>query len=321
MHATRNDGVPVDSANPGGNPHLLLRGTINETCLSCHDGTTLPDVVAGGASTDITPASTGLLADYVGDPYLNSGGYFLSDWATTGVAAGSKFGHDLKRNAPVTAIQGTWVSEGNGMLCTECHETHGSENYRNLKLQPGGGGTDIDLTVGTASDDDVRVNPTLNAPPTGTGYKRLRFRTDNIAFNAPNEVSTWCLDCHTNIDSSTTTKHPVDRSLDDANPGNVDVDNWLAGLSGGGTGFGTTVEATQTGEYGVPRVRFGQNGADFAACSTAAGSNEVNCLTCHKAHGSSFDSGLCWPYLRYSTLGYYPIDTGSACQQCHDRGE
>lgn len=323
MHATRNDGVPVDPANPNGNAHLLLRGTINETCLSCHDGGSLPDVVASGKSTDTTPASTGLNADYTGDPYLNSGGYFLSDWATDGVAAGSKFGHDLKRNAPVTAIQGTWTSEGNGMLCTECHETHGNENYRNLKLQPGGGGTDIDVTVGTLAGDDVRVNPTLNAPPPSdppVTYKRLRFRTDNVAFNAPNDVSDWCLDCHTNIDSHTT-KHPVNRSLDDADADNVDKVNWLAGLSGGGTGFGTTVEATSGGEYGVPRVRFGQGGADFTACSTAATTNEVNCLTCHKAHGSSFDSGLCWPYLRYSSLNYYPIDAGAACQQCHDRGD
>jgi hypothetical protein len=52
--------------------------------------------------------------------------------------------------------------------------------------------------------------------------------------------------------------------------------------------------------------------------------NQVMCLTCHKAHGSKYDNMLVWPYARYSGTGvptsYRPIDSNTACQQCHNRG-
>jgi len=312
MHATRNDGLTKYNSGAGYD-HLLLAGSITETCLTCHNGSTYTDVVGAGLSTEMIPASGGQNSEFTTDPYGASGGFFCADYKT----ASSKFGHDLFASGPVTAIQGSWVSDGSGMTCGDCHEVHGNHNYRNLKLQPGNGGSNINITY-NETGADVQIDPAK------TG--RNARRTDAIAFNAGNDLSNWCLDCHSDIDSSSTTKHPVNRSLSDAaGNGTVDAANWAKGVSGGGWGFGNTVDdAYGATEYGVPRVRFAQSGDTFSACTTVHADNDVMCLTCHKAHGSKYDSAQCWPYQRYSAVtpnpAYSPIDRAAACQQCHNRG-
>jgi hypothetical protein len=319
MHGTRDDGTTLFNGGAGYD-HLLVGGSINATCLYCHDGKSYPDVVGSGVTTDMIPAlggggvAGGQNSNYTTDPYGASAGGFLADYGT----ARSKFGHDLYSTASLVAIQGTWPSAATGMTCGDCHEVHGNKNYRNLKLRPGGTyghGADINITENVAGADVQ-----LDSTKTGTNQKR----TDAVAFNAGNDVSNWCLDCHKDVDSSIVTKHPVDRSLAEATPTtDVDSANWLKGTSGGGWGFGATIDdAYGATEYGIPRVRFAQSGDSFSACTTVDDDNEVTCLTCHKAHGSKYDSLLCWPYSRYSSAPtpYSPIDRSAGCQQCHNRG-
>jgi hypothetical protein len=83
-------------------------------------------------------------------------------------------------------------------------------------------------------------------------------------------------------------------------------------ISGQGIGFGSLISENRPG---IPRVRFAQPGASYAACSTVAASNQVFCLSCHKAHGSKYKFGLLWPYYTHAAL-----DESSGCAQCHNHG-
>jgi hypothetical protein len=285
MHASK-DGVIYGGGsltNPVGAPNLL-KGTVNQTCLTCHDGST-KDVVASGTAG----APTNVTGDTYTSKYLSSAGFFQTDWSSTA----SPVAHDLGPSA-VTATQGTWVSEAGGMQCTDCHDAHGTPNWRNLLLQPGTAGSDVNIVEGT----DVHIKPGAS----GWG----KMDTDAVAFNdgVPNKIVSWCLGCHTNITAGE--KHPQDKSLAGSKADGV---HWAAGT---GVGFGTGVG---DGTAGIPRVRFAQNGADYAASMIVGDSNRVFCLSCHKAHGSKFDSTLVWPHYTDGAA-----DQTSACGQCHNAG-
>lgn len=280
MHGSYN-GTLYNGGN--GSPNLL-KGTVNQTCLSCHDGSSR-DIVA---NTGTAAAPNDAIAVAHPSVYKNSSGFFQGDWASVA----SPVGHDLGPT-DVTAIQGTWASTSDGMKCTDCHEAHGSPNWRNIKLRPGTAGANVVVEEGT----QIHVKAGVS------GWAQT-MDTDSIAFNDPNRIVSWCIGCHTDITDGD--KHPQNSSL---GGGDVDGAHWVGGT---GTGFGTGVG---DGVAGIPRVRFAQAGADYVASSTPATTNRVFCLSCHKAHGSKYDSALVWPHY---TTG--DADQTSACGQCHNAG-
>jgi formate-dependent nitrite reductase cytochrome c552 subunit len=83
-------------------------------------------------------------------------------------------------------------------------------------------------------------------------------------------------------------------------------------VTGAGTGFGVDVGDALAG---IPRVRFSQVGTTYATSGTVGTANKVFCLSCHKAHGSKYDSTVVWPHY---TSG--AADQTSACGQCHNSG-
>ena len=288
MHGS-DDTVLYPTGDGSGMPSLL-RGTINQTCLNCH--MTTCGIVATG--TAASPNDT--VASAYTSKYKSGGGYFQSDCATVPNPAA----HDLG-GGHVTAVQGTWSTalipgHNAGMDCTDCHDPHGNPNYRNLLLRPGNSTTgDVHI------EQDAQVY--IKTGVSGT----LGRDTGNIAFNTPNNVATWCLGCHTNIMGDT--KHPQNEPI--SGLGATAVTHWTNGTTGT-IGFGDDIgDATA----GIPRVRFAQSGASYTECSTPGGSNEVFCLSCHKAHGSKYDSTLLWPHY---TAG--AADQTSGCGQCHNSG-
>lgn len=290
MHASKD----VTTYNSGtGFSTLLKAASANALCMQCHDGadTTAPDLVASG--TAASPNDT-LGISYT-SKYKNSAGYFQSDYSS----AQSGKAHDLYATGALTATQGTWASGASGIDCADCHDPHGTANYRNLVLQPGTGGADISIASGT----EVFLKEAITVPATASDTA-THYDTSAVGFDDVNHIVNWCVDCHTNI--TTGNKHPQNSAISGAGEGA----HWTSGTTGT-PGFGTDVG---DGSSGIPRVRFAQSGGSYAATTTAADTNQVFCLSCHKAHGSKYDSTVVWPYYEGGA------DQTSACDQCHNKG-
>jgi predicted CXXCH cytochrome family protein len=88
---------------------------------------------------------------------------------------------------------------------------------------------------------------------------------------------------------------------------------WGASRPINATGANTNPAWWVGGTFGTPRLPFIVNGANtFDAAGIVAPDNEVFCLTCHKAHGSTYPFALRW---NYGTPGSPTASDG--CQQCH----
>jgi len=208
----------------------------------------------------------------------------------------------LERQAPLSS---TFSTVG-GLRCSNCHDPHGTPNYRNLLSDPNPAFAGaVDVLLGTDVREIVPVNP--DVPNAAQAYD-----AGNIAFYTTNRINTWCTDCLDQLASATVgslpahfMRHPVGVDLSGANYGHVNTSNWISGAIGASTGFGTDLEDAVAG---VPRLRYG---SPSGSNSTASTGDTVLCLTCHKAHGSKYRSGLVWPFRLDAS------DSRSGCQQCH----
>jgi hypothetical protein len=281
-------GIIPERAEPGGPfPSMLLTSSINTLCLSCHDGTDpdAPDVLApvtmyNGSGSEYSAAGYFTYPDNISSP--NS--------------------HDLGADNSVPFSSPTRSMR---LSCVNCHNPHGSVNYRNLNSDPDSSGMPVNFLL----DIDVFENNHPAIPPSRTN-SIAAYRSANIGYKA--NLSRWCTDCHTEITNNSPAnqpahfnRHPSDISLDGIG-NHASPAHWLDGT---GEGFG---QATGDPFGGIPRLRFqSPDAVDFNSAKTTALNNQVFCGTCHFAHGGSFDRNLTWPY---NTPG---ADLYSGCQQCH----
>lgn len=286
MHATqRGIGFGGGLLSPPGYPTLLRAATVNELCLSCHDG--------GTGAPRSAPDVTGT-ASYETSALKRCAGAFQ---AATGVTTVN--GHDLGV-ANETAPGGTWNS-GAGMSCVDCHDAHGNDNYRDLVLRPGTAATDLLIA-------DV-VQTVLT--PTSTHYA-----TSNIRYTGQG-LSAWCQGCHTVYHGA-----PGDSSLGGAPGGDTPGSDsqWLRHPTGGVT----MAQGVSNGHVDpfywftsalsrIPVISPSRTIPGVAATSD----NQPFCGSCHKAHGSTHRAALIWDDPTTAALE----DGSSAqqtCQACHN---
>ncbi len=273
----------------GGTPYeyLLVKNSINELCLSCHDGSdpTAPDVQAPVTMYSGT-VSQGSAA-----------GYFSN------IAMSNPNGHDLGLIEPTPLETSGQPRE---LTCASCHAVHGNANYRNLLEDPAGVGASLRVEVGT----DVFVKLQPDDPPT-VGGSAAAYEQGNSAYKSG--MTQWCSSCHdrlaTNAQSSSPAHfdgHPSDVALNQfGQEAHTDPQHWVTGL---GEGF------PDAGISGMPRVPFlSPQASSFSPATTPMESNEVSCMSCHKAHGSGNQKGMLWPYLEGGASQV------SGCQQCHNK--
>ena len=285
MHASH-DGVTYGGGafSPTGFPALLKGQTVNELCLSCHDGGT---GTAGTAPDVAGPAS------YETAALKRCAGAFQ---AGHGLATAN--GHDLGVGGQ-TAPGGTW-SSGTGVSCVDCHDPHGNTNYRNLVMRPGTAAADRPVTD---------VSQTL-VTPTSTHYSVTNTRYTGAALAA------WCMGCHTSPhgnagdvamggsaggdapgSSSYWLRHPTEAITmsQGATNGHVDPAYWFSALQS----RPPVVSASAT----IPG-------------GPATSDNQPFCGSCHKAHGSTHRAGLIWDDPTSAALEDGTSVT-QTCQACH----
>ncbi len=299
MHASEDGTLPTMPDDPSGTPegpnaHLLYKANVTDLCLVCHDGQTGTPDVLGTDTNELTERAAGYLAT---------------------VNTNNANGHNLGPNKIGSSSLCTTCHFGGAfddakIGCTDCHEPHGRDpgstnyRYRNLQWASSPGGEPI---------------ITAHVNPSATGVNM--YERANVGYTAPTvqssswrEVTNICLDCHHTLsgyyytrDGGTSAGHPIRHPTTDSergaweaingHTGSTDPSHWETG-----TGIG----------FSVDRLPFLVSGAgDYAAATTVAQDNEVFCLTCHKAHGSTYNSSLRWGYRSDSNLG---------CQQCHNKG-
>ena len=179
--------------------------------------------------------------------------------------------------------------------CTACHDPHGNKNYRNLKIS-----------------DGAVEEPIAFVNPAATGMQK--YSRSNVGY-ARNVNDMLCGRCHDFGSRSSTVsprgnyhRHPSSSTEMKVEIGgfrkNTDSAHWI---SGRGSGF-------NEGGLIAPRVPFVVSTAtDYQSATTVSSTNEVSCLSCHKAHGSKHAFSMVWPYG-----GGQPAQSASGCNQCHN---
>jgi hypothetical protein len=183
--------------------------------------------------------------------------------------------------------------------CTWCHDPHGNTNFRNLI--------------------NWYQNPIFYKAyidPSAAGLDR--YKRSNVGY-AEGITGYLCSVCHgmgtpyntraTNLPAHFK-RHPSSRAGDV-----ITMDGSAEGASyhtdpahwSGGTGAGF--------DQGIGRVPFAVNTATtFAEATAVAEDNEIICLSCHKAHGSTNSFGTLWNYGGGSSQP----EMAAGCQQCHN---
>jgi predicted CXXCH cytochrome family protein len=166
------------------------------------------------------------------------------------------------------------------MTCVACHDAHGNEGYRNLRTAPSGRGGAVPAPV---------VRQAVAA--TGSNPDQVYLRS-NVTYVSG--MSQWCVDCHDLITAEHVSggtallaSHPWDRTI------------------GAGAASGVTDLAAWMGAV-TNRVPV-QNALGLAPPNDT---DQVFCLSCHKAHGSPNEAALI--YADGLTMT-------STCQQCHNQ--
>ena len=271
---------------PGGPfTSLLVKSSINDLCLSCHDGTdqTAPDILL---PIDMYQTTTSRES---GAGFMQSPGFDHTGGHSIGLAVNIPFNSQGKTTT---------------LSCASCHAYHGNDNYRNLAYDPDGAGDSLIVREGV----DVFTQVLPANPPNRAG-STAAYSRDNSAYKS--NYSRWCASCHSQLVSTPGAvlpahfnAHPNDIALNEYAPTvHTDASHWTTGT---GDGFATS--------GGIPRVPFVNAAAfDFTSATTASASSKVFCLSCHKAHGASSQRALLWPYVEGGT-NYL-----AGCQQCHNK--
>ena len=311
----------------GGTKHsaLLVSGasTMQEFCYACHGDN------APGASTNVqvgvfdsgpsgADGVTGAGVAYETNSAFNgalNGGGFDKMPATSGVGfTASSSMHDMEKGALTDPMWGAGSSApaGTNLTCTNCHDPHGSSNYRILKdtvngVVVGGYNGDEPQPFVFSSEEGYPAGGWLKHTPGASqmdtyypNYTTAEYLFKNVeagyAGGKFRTMSTWCSACHQAYDD----KAPSTYTYGGYEA--VDATRNAGGLSPGvGVAVGDRTRHRHPVNTSVATVITGNGWGSDAVTSTVlplekssatAGNatwstqDYIGCLTCHRAHGT-----------------------------------
>ena len=326
-----------------GGSFLLIGTDQSSTCLSCHEhaGDTGPssyhvstadaDMPAGVAPLQRTPG---------GDFGWLKKTYNFTVRGTANTEAGSSHGHNIVAadkgyvaDPELTAAPGGTFPSAQ-LACNSCHDPHGqyrrlstgvisktgapiiaSGSYNGASNEPtatGAVGVYRLLAGAGYTKDGITFNgvPAAKAPSTynqAEGTNQVRVAYGVASANGHSTWGNWCGTCHPAMHSSGNYVHPVDETLGST----------IAGLYNNYVKSGD-LTGSQAAAFSS-LVPFATGSADYTALAalasnataTSAGpgsTDQVTCLSCHRAHASGFPEMLRWQmegeFMTYNSL--YP---------------
>jgi predicted CXXCH cytochrome family protein len=295
---------PDNPVAPGATPNnQLLKGSDpSSTCLNCHAG--------GGSyhifSTDASSWSPG------GDFFWLTQSYTNVVRGTPHTSLPDNMGHNVIAGDYGLVVDGTNATAPGGtfsagdLYCTSCHDPHGqvdggtANGQLPISVSGSYGAVPVAGTIAgnyrLLADDGYTVSGnwgpaaiTVPAPiaVAGVGFAFGETDTNHPAYGVG--MSEWCASCH-GLYINDSHKHPA---------GNTE---FLNGQAANYNAYVKTGDFTGDGSTAFTAlVQFERQETDktlLAAATTSTegpdASNNVMCLTCHRAHASAFNNITRW---------------------------
>jgi hypothetical protein len=335
-----------------GTPHpsALLVGsaqTMTEFCEACHgdlapgastnvasgvfdagpSGSTTQTTVSGpgnlklDGTMDDTTVTVGYQTNSAFNAPLNGGGFnrmpdpYVWETSATSVYKATTSAHKMDVSGPLWGA-GQAVADYPMLTCTDCHDPHGSSNYRLLKADVNGhnvGGYD---STGEGPTAFVFSNEEGYPAAATGGWLKHAAGAAQMASYRPNytdttgtpilhqdstgakSMSQWCAACHENYATSN-----GNTTANGGLSGTYDYTPYLPGAVGARVFHRHPVDITLAAGYGAGRALQeqvvsglkGTSNENWIPLETVANTaapfyqNYIGCLTCHRAHGSSSD--------------------------------
>ncbi|MEW6746473.1 MAG: hypothetical protein AB1486_27345 [Planctomycetota bacterium] len=265
---------PTEATGPTGDP--LLRDSVNDLCLSCHDNSTrAADVL--GANLGRSPGE------------VRQAG-FLNRLGSVGSTA---TGHTLEALEPAPGSQPSWKPEdengaGVGLACINCHAPHGQQGlaraYRNLRADAGNnrGGE------GLVTYNDGK--PGLNDLSRDVFVRRtLAYDESAVDFNEPNPsdsaIARFCAGCHNTFHGN------MGGPAIGGSPRRGGYAGFLRHPAAG-VNIGATGGAWSSNSLFISHAQRVKVMSESGVWDPPGRDVTPTCISCHKAHGNANAFGL-----------------------------